>query len=305
MSAECFDIGTIQAFLDGETAPELSASVTNHAAECVACALLIAEAEEQSSIVFSALDREFNTLVPTQRLWTRINDTIAVEKGSASWWQRFTGVFALQFSSPSFAAAAGIVMILGIFAVVTGIRDIRSRNTELASLWPTVNISHPQSVAAPSTVNESITTSDDIPNATHASVDKSNVAPEKLRKIVISTRLEEERSRPHFENAVAVDSRSIAPATEYLAGEESYVKTISELKQSVDGQKDRVLSPSSRVEYERSMAVVNDSITRMKDAVRTNPRNQSAKQVLYSAYQDKIDLLNSVVQREELIASLR
>jgi hypothetical protein len=91
----------------------------------------------------------------------------------------------------------------------------------------------------------------------------------------------------------------------YLPGEESYVKTISDLKQNVDSQKDSVMTPSSRVSYERDMAMVNDSIKRMREVVKKNPRNQAARQVLYSSYQDKIDLLNSVSQREELMASLR
>jgi hypothetical protein len=94
-------------------------------------------------------------------------------------------------------------------------------------------------------------------------------------------------------------------ADTYLPGEESYVKTISDLKQNVDQQKDAVMTPSSRVSYERDMAVVNDSIKRMREVVKKNPRNQAARQVLYSSYQDKIDLLNSVAQREELMASLR
>jgi hypothetical protein len=50
------------------------------------------------------------------------------------------------------------------------------------------------------------------------------------------------------------------------------------------------------------MAVVNDSIQRMRQEVRKNPKNESAKQVLYSSYQNKIDLLNSVTQKEELMA---
>jgi hypothetical protein len=53
------------------------------------------------------------------------------------------------------------------------------------------------------------------------------------------------------------------------------------------------------------MAVVNDSIKRMREVVKKNPRNQAARQVLYASYQDKIDLLSSVAQREELMASLR
>jgi hypothetical protein len=97
-----------------------------------------------------------------------------------------------------------------------------------------------------------------------------------------------------------------APAADsYLPGEESYVKTIAELRQNVDDQKDAVLTPSTRVSYERDMAVVNDSIKRMREVVQKNPRNQAARKVLYSSYQDKIDLLNSVAQREELMASLR
>ncbi len=95
------------------------------------------------------------------------------------------------------------------------------------------------------------------------------------------------------------------PVDEYLPGEESYVRTISDLKQNVDGQKDRIMNPSSRIAYERDMAVVNDAIKKMKEVVKKNPKNQSAKQVLYSSYQNKIDLLNSVVEREELMVSLR
>ena len=91
----------------------------------------------------------------------------------------------------------------------------------------------------------------------------------------------------------------------YAPGEESYVKTIVGLKENVEGRKDTILTPSTRVAFERDMAVVDDSIKKMRDVVKKNPKNQSARQVLYSSYQDKIDLLNSVAQREELIASIR
>jgi hypothetical protein len=91
----------------------------------------------------------------------------------------------------------------------------------------------------------------------------------------------------------------------YIPGEASYVKTIASLSQTVDTQKEAVLRPSERVSFERDMAVVNDAIDKMKKEVRRNPKNESAKQVLYTSYQNKIDLLNSVSQREELVASLK
>jgi hypothetical protein len=98
----------------------------------------------------------------------------------------------------------------------------------------------------------------------------------------------------------------VRPTTlEYIPGEESYIRTIAELNEQVETQKDRVLPPSSRVAFERDLAVVSDAIERTKKVVRQNPNNQSARQVLYAAYQDKIDLLNSVGEREELMASLR
>jgi hypothetical protein len=53
------------------------------------------------------------------------------------------------------------------------------------------------------------------------------------------------------------------------------------------------------------MAVVDDAINKMRNEVKKNPKNESAKQVLYASYQNKIDLLNSVSRKEELMASLR
>ena len=38
MNGKCFEIGTIQAFLDGETTPEMSLRLTDHVAGCEACA---------------------------------------------------------------------------------------------------------------------------------------------------------------------------------------------------------------------------------------------------------------------------
>ena len=301
MNGKCFEIGIIQAFLDGETAPELTAQVSDHIAMCASCALRLAEADEENSIVFSALDREFNTLVPTQRLWTRINDTIAVEKSRLSPWQRFMAVFPiLQLSSPTFAAIGGVVMLVSIFAVVNGLRE-QGSDADIASVPQPSIEAVPAKTAemAPvvSDVDMAGTTTVAQSAAVRASVKESRIPAEKIRNAVINADLVvPKRNSVRFENAVEAA---------YLPGEDSYVKTISDLKQSVDGQKDRVLTPSSRVAYERDMAIVNDSIKRMQSVVRKNPRNQAAKQVLYSAYQDKIDLLNSVAQREELMASLR
>ena len=142
-------------------------------------------------------------------------------------------------------------------------------------------------------------------------------APAVLSPTIGDKATDEFISRPRVERAVfkaevrrtapAVTAMTVEPAAAaYLPGEESYVKTIASLSRTVDEQKEAgVLRPSQRVSFERDMAVVNDAIARMKKEVKRNPRNESAKQVLYSSYQNKIDLLNSVSQKEELIASIR
>lgn len=301
MNGKCFEIGTIQAFLDGETTPEVSLRLTQHVSACDGCARLIASAEEENSFVFSALERELDTLVPTQRLWSRINDSIAEEKSSAPFWQKIALYVRLALANPSLTAAAGVVLVLGMFAAFVSLND----------RVETTIVSSPQSIRpnVPAPVDggtvEIATTADGsaLPSRTDSkqSVTISSLSRKEIRDLAASVNA---RSSQREIKPFTADYR-VAAVDSYLPGEESYVKTISDLKQNVDTQKDTVMTPSNRVSYERDMAVVNDSIKRMRDVVKMNPRNQAARQVLYSSYQDKIDLLNSVAQREELIASLR
>jgi hypothetical protein len=286
MNGKCFEIGRIQAFLDGELTPDLSARFTNHVADCDACAALLARAEEEMSIVFPALDREFNTLVPTQRLWTRINDSIVEEKRSAPFWQRFRNAILAQIASPSLAAAAGVLIVFGIFAAVWSLRSGSAVDTApLASNTPHVVppapvVNDPGQIA--SVINEPAETRN---------------APQRIERAG-STRENIKPVTAEYRPAAA----PVNSSNGYIPGEESYVKTIENLSSTVENQKDTALRPSARVTYERDMAVVDDAIKRMKHEVRKNPKNESAKQVLYSSYQNKIDLLNSIAQKEELMS---
>jgi len=302
MNGKCFEIGTIQAFLDGETTPDVSLRLSDHIASCDACARTLAAADEESSLVFSALERELNTLVPTQRLWTRINDTIAVEKSNVPFWEKIYSYVTSSLLNPSIAAAAGILLVLGMLGVVIQINDnaytlVSEKQAEPVPASPdriTPVTDPPETKAtdvAGSTVSEK------------PLVGTSKLGPQEIKALAASVNANSREIRPRTAD-LRIPSSS-ATANGYLPGEESYVKTISDLKQNVDEQKDSVMTPSTRVSYERDMAVVNDSITRMRDVVKKNPRNQAARQVLYSSYQDTIDLLNSVAQREELLVSLR
>ena len=107
------------------------------------------------------------------------------------------------------------------------------------------------------------------------------------------------------QNAVADVNPKPPAASPNLQGENTYLQTISTLSKTVDENKDFTLTPTERVSFERDLAVVNDSIKKMKEEVRKNPTNKAAREVLQSSYQNKIDLLNSVAEKSELMASMQ
>ena len=56
MNNECFDIGTIQAFLDGELAADLIEKVSGHVASCNECAIFLADCR---GFLFNSGDSSF------------------------------------------------------------------------------------------------------------------------------------------------------------------------------------------------------------------------------------------------------
>ncbi len=290
MKENCLDIGIVQAFMDGELPHDQIAGVSDHLAGCDSCAFMLSEAEDQSSLVFSALDREFNSLVPTQRLWNKINHSIDIERESRPFWQKAQAFLASAFASPSMIGAAGLLIAVGAFSLV--LLNRAPLSSDIAAL-PTQS------------ATTGVASSDQKVDVEPSS--ESAVARNPVGDMVIELKptFEQAAYRPKaVSKGPAVERSAPAIAYAYMEGEESYVRTISSLARTVEEQKDAVLRPSERVAYERDMALVNDTIAKMRQEVKRNPRNDSAKQVLYSSYQNKIDLLNSVSQKEELVASL-
>jgi hypothetical protein len=304
MNDKCFDIGTIQAFLDGETSPALSFSVTDHTAKCDSCALLLADAEEETAQVFAMLDRELSTLVPTQRLWSNITVALADEKKHTTAWEKVRGYALALFASPSLAVAASVLVVFGLFAAVWTLRSPQANDfgPDVLASNPIVQPARPTEEVNVSSSTAPIASAPDAGRELKVGV--TNLPPQEIRKLV--QRADHRVSpRPARAEHAVVRETSVPEAEGYLPGEETYVRTIAGLKESVDVRKDLIMDPSTRISFERDLAVVNDSITKMKEVVRRNPKNQAAKQILYSSYQNKIDLLNSVVEREELLASIQ
>lgn len=292
MKEHCLEIGLIQAFLDSELSLEESSRVASHVAACDACAVALSDAETESSLVFSALDNEYNALVPTQRLWSRINSAIETEKANAPVWSRLRAFVSAALINPSFAAAAGLLIVFGI---VSSVWFSGAKSTVTQTSDPTIASAPSQTQRQTPIASIQPAAANPVDAAGSAQPVHSDARPSAARGFEVVRASYTTTDKP----------RVIAnPASLTVPGEESYLRTIESLETTANSQKDSVMRPGERVAYERDMAVVNDSIKKVRDQVRRNPRSGAAKELLYSAYQYKIDLLNSVSQKEELVASL-
>lgn len=293
MTKNCIDSGTIQAFLDGELDFAKSELIAEHIGACDDCAMQLAVAEEETSMAFSALEQEFNTLVPTQRLWTKINDSIEQEKEKKSFW---TPIFAF-FKQPSIAAFAGLIIVAGLFAVVLNRGTVEESKTVVLNDAPPKIESLPVvNQVAPVIQTPQILT----PEFAKASAPKNNRSGIRVieAKAVNNSKF---LVKPRKDS----DKLPMPQVDETLTGEDSYIKTIATLTETVQNRKDEVLKPSARFAFERDMAVAQNAIDTMKKEVKQNPKNEAAKQILRASYQNKIDLLNSVAEKTELMASVK
>lgn len=295
MTEKCFDEGTIQAFLDGELGLDLVDKISHHVALCDSCALAVAEAEDQLEFAFSALDTEFNTLVPTERLWTKINNSIEIEAKNKSIWHSVFGFL----TNPSSLAFASLVIVFGLFIGLYGLKNTAD-DGGIAKNAPKPKVENATKISnLPVNNPPSVSTDDKISRSqTPVFVAKQqNNADFRPRKAVY---VENKRPRQEPESIVEPD---IYPA-ENLAAEDSYIKTISTLEKTVNNRKDEVLDPSARFAFEKDLAVTDNTIENLKEEVRKNPRNEAARVLLRNSYQNKIDLLNSLAEKTELMASL-
>jgi Putative zinc-finger len=312
MMERCLTEGTIQAFLDGELRAEALDEVTRHIALCDSCAIALSEAEDETAVAFAALEQEYNALVPTQRLWVKINSSIEEERRSNSFWQKvLAGVssFGFQLSKPSVAAFASLLLVVGTFSALWLSRPVPNNNVvsvddgsngviEIAQ----TPFSAPPNVANPDSGKQIEDVASDTPN----NVDEPRIVKADNRRIIENYSDNTKINNPNINRkSPAGEQKPTITTLQYIPGEENYTKTIATLKTTVDGEKDLNLRPSERVAFEKDMAVINDAIAKLQKEVRKNPKNGAAKQLLFSSYQNKIDLLNSVSERSDLVASIR
>lgn len=270
---KCLDEGTLQSYFDGELSTDLMESATLHLASCAACSAAARELEQETTLLTTALAAEFESAVPTEQLRMRVNAAVAnLNAPLVSQKSGFFGSFANLFNfAPQQALAYGGLIVVLAFAAVFGIVKMRKYDA-------------PQQLASGNQDNAANT-------GTAVAINKEN---------------DEEPTIPPVETGMDKPEKPIIQTAKFsrrttekrapvklLPGERSYLQTIARLDTAIKAEK-KAMRPALQVEYERNLAVVDRAIAATRTAAKNNPNDPDAADFMFSAYQSKVDLLNTI-----------
>ena len=273
----CLDEATLQSYFDGELSAQLMERASSHLAGCVTCAAAAREIAEETALLTSALEAEFEVSVPTQAVRERIDAAVFgvrvanVERTEkAGFFAAFANVF--SFNSQRNLGYASLVVVLA-FGAILGIVKYRQAKVTPATVNHTDNIQ----AAAPSDLNKSKAV--EVADSRSAVPDRRPVVPQQVKY----------SPRPATAKVVPVKNDTLR----LLPGERSYLQAIARLDTTINSNK-KAMRPSLQVEYERNLAVVDRAIAATRNAAKSNPNDPDAADFMFAAYQSKVDLLNTI-----------
>lgn len=305
---ECLEEGTIQAYVDGELSSLMAEKVATHASACAACAAMIAEAENELTLLADAFEPEFTLPVPSEQLRERINAAVGELRAQAvvpakSSHGNLKGWLASLVPSFNFAPrhALGFASLVAVvaFAAIFGIVALRRDETQPRSIAKVADVPQEtrQTVAQAPVVNE-VTP----PAPTIKKVDNERLPV--IKAAAVKPRSVNRVTKPTKSSVDSVATPAVAEAAP-LPGEGSYLRTIASLTSIIETNGENAIKPSLRSDYERNLALVNQAIDATRRSARRNPKDPNAAEILYSSYQSKIDLLSTVAEQGQMVAVAR
>lgn len=305
---ECLDEGMIQGYADGELSLEMMEAAALHIAACAACAVAASEAENETAMMAAAFAPEMSLSVPTASLRERLDAAIAGLQPPVPAATEIQGLrlrawlgsllTPLSFAprhAISFASLAAVVAFAVIFSAVF-LRRSGSEYAREAKAAQPVAISIPE-LKAPVTIAPG-----EIIGGGRETIVRVRYAPRNLHSRVAEKR---EEGTPEVVKNSPAPKQPAPPKDTLLPGERSYLTAIASLTTTLESNGDATLKPSLRAEYERNLAVVDQAIETTRRAAKSNPRDEDAATFLLTAYQSKVDLLNTVADQARLSASIR
>jgi len=275
----CLDEATLQSYFDGELSAQLMERASSHLAACVTCAAAARELAEETALLNSALEAEFEVSVPTQALRERIDAAVLGVRVANAERVENSGFFAslanvFSFNSQRTLGYASLVVVLAFAAVIGVVKYRQSQVTPTAT-----NDTDKIQAAAPSDLNKS--------NRVEVAGNRNQPAVPEQRPVVPQ----------QVRHSKRAGTPQVIPAkdetVQLLPGERSYLQQIARLDSTIKSNK-KAMRPSLQVEYERNLAVVDRYIAATRNAAKSNPSDPDAADFMFAAYQSKVDLLNTI-----------
>lgn len=327
----CLDEAAIQAYLDGELAPEAMATAARHTAACADCAAALEEAQGELSLFASAFGAEADLAVPTERLRARVDDAVASlrpaqsEQTSGNGWNfgalvgSLTGWLAAPFAlAPrrvgAFAGLAALVALAFVFGLLYTRRpdvDIAKVNPggDPAATQPSAEVEQQKSEQQKDSTDEGSERQTETEENTPAPKvltpaprrqQQQRKAPRAIIDTAAARREEIAKETTTTLSAPAIEDEDLGARKQYVPGEANYVRAVASLEKMIEVGGDRALRPNVRADYERNLAVIDKAIEQTRRAALRNPKDQDAAAYLFSSYQTKIDLMRSLADQAQV-----
>ncbi|HEX8773851.1 MAG TPA: zf-HC2 domain-containing protein [Pyrinomonadaceae bacterium] len=314
---ECLEEDVLQAYFDGELSSELMERTATHIAACAQCAEAARLIENESMLLAEAFAPEMALSVPTGRLRLRLDAAIAEleseqratalePRGSRlrSWlsaafvvpFQSFTPQHAVGFASLVAVAALGLIMAFVVLrprpVALSVAQDVKTPDLKSFEIKTGRDNNAGNQTSAPAKVNNNIASG-------VSGTGRQNSVNAGLRRPN-----EMAQPQPHAGPVDPTASEAMA-SVKLLPGERNYLKVIASLETAIKAGGDNALRPTLRAEYERNLQVVDEAIAQTRVVAQNNPNDKDAADFLLSAYQSKVDLMNTMAEQAQLSSMYR
>lgn len=293
---ECLDEGILQSYFDGELSGERLKAVASHLSVCNTCTEAARELQAELNLLATALAPELEVAVPTEHLRQRIDAAIAglQTQGSTAnesstfsvraWFESFLAP--LSFTPQRAFGYAGLVLVLG-FAAVLGLMQWRPASPDSPDVSNPIVASNPPG-NGPTKGNLG------------GNIPLPAMSPEVARNPSTPQRVRQNPTvRPQYtssNNTVAKAVKKDADKVKLLPGERSYLQTIAQLDSTIKSSSNRPMRPALQAEYQRNLALVDRALAATRNAAKKNPNDPDAADFMFAAYENKVNLLNTVAE---------
>jgi hypothetical protein len=299
----------LQAYFDGELSSEMMERAATHIASCQQCSAAQGEIETESAMLTEAFAPELSLSVPTGRLRLRLDAAIAdleaqqssaEQRGSRlrNWFSTIAAPFSFMPQHAVGFASLIAVAALGLLLAFVIMRPQQPTTLNVAENATPTGLPSIKKVEQ----QPAVATATDSPKEVTQEIVKASAKRGRSGSEGVRTR--QPNSGKVKDDFVPQPTESAAMAS-LLPGERNYLKAIASLDTAIKSGGDNAMRPTLRAEYERNLQVVDEAIAQTRAVAQRNPNDKDAAEFLLSAYQSKVELMNTVAEQAQLSSVYR